>query len=119
MIFITVKVSTPGVLVSTPTIPNKTTTVNTYVDAYVWDTAFLNKFVIKCAAATNNLKIKILGSIDGGATFSEDVVAETTVNASAVLVTKVTDYYSAIKVQVKPAAENTHGTLSIIATGRS
>ena len=68
---------------------------------------------------TNDLDVKILGSVDGGVTFPIEEVAEFQVTVGTDLSKTVTTYYTHIKVQVKPAVAATHGTLSTNYAGAS
>jgi hypothetical protein len=66
------------------------------------------------AATTNALKVQVLGSIDGGATYPFTVQAEFTLTAGAAATTYTwTTPYSDIKVQVKPSVAGQHGTLAV------
>ena len=95
------------------TLANKTTTVNTYADLDVWPAGHLKTKYMFFAATTNDLKVKILGSYDGGATYPITETAEFTLTAAAAATQKtVTNLYTHLKAQVKPAVNDTHGTLA-------
>ena len=94
---------------------NKLTTGNNYVDNSVgaWATHFMKTKHFVFAGVTNNLLVEVMGSVDGGATY--DLTAETdiAITAAGNAVSKTyTTYYTNMRVRVKPAAANTHGTLS-------
>ena len=97
------------------TIENSTTTRNW------WDTFHLQGTkTLRFSAATKDLKVTIFGSLDG-ATFPETVEAEFTVAVATPVMKKVSGYWSALQVQVKPAVSGSaqNGTLSTVAIGSS
>ena len=108
-----------GIFVDVPTIANKTTTEDSYVTVYSWDTEFLLGKVFRFSATTNTLKVKILGSLDGGLTYPETAEAEFVVTTSTPVVKRISDYYSALRVQVAPNVSLTNGTLTTTAIGSS
>jgi hypothetical protein len=86
---------------------------NTYADVGdIIDVAMLKTKHFSFTAATNNLKVNVLGSFDGGATFDQTLEADIAVSTSAAVAKTYTDPYSHIKVQVKAAAGGAQGTLS-------
>ena len=95
------------------------TTVNTYADVGAWDVALLKTKQFYFSAATNDLLVQILGSVDGGATYPITVEAEFSVATATPVNKTVTGYYTDLKVQVKPAVNDTHGTLSTQYAGAS
>jgi len=101
-----------GVLSSYGSFDDELTTINTYVDVGIIDGQLFRTKRVRVDAVTNNLHVKILGSMDGGATYDIEVVAEFTVTVGTAQIQTVTDYYTHLKVQVKPAVADTHGTLS-------
>jgi hypothetical protein len=108
----------------TTTDDNWTNTKVTEDDLSYWDTEFLQGKVLKFSAATNNLKVKILGALDsndgaGVYTFSDTVEAEFAVNVGTPVVKRISNYWTALKVQVKTAEAGLNGTLSTVAVGTS
>lgn len=96
-----------------------TTTINTYVNVYSWDTEFLQGKVLRFSAATNDLHVKILGSVDGGATYPITAESEFTVAVATPVVKRISNYFSFLKIQVKPAVAGAHGTLTVTGSGSS
>jgi len=108
----------------TTTDDNWTNTKVTEDDLSYWDTEFLQGKVLKFSAATNNLKVKILGALDsndgaGVYTFSDTVEAEFAVNVGTPVIKRISNYWTALKVQVKTAGSGLNGTLSTVAVGTS
>lgn len=89
-----------------------TTEANTYVDVGTWNTQQLKTKHIAVTATDNDLLAKILGSLDGGVTYPLEVEAEYAVTADATVAKTITAWYSHLKLQVKPAVDDTHGTLT-------
>ena len=82
-----------------------------------WDTWHLTGArVLLFSATTNDLKVKIMGSLDG-ITFPQSVEAEFTVPTSAVVEKRMTTYWPYLQVQVKPAVAGQNGTLKVQAIG--
>jgi len=82
-----------------------------------WDAWHLTGVkVLLFSATTKDLKVKILGSLDG-LTFSQTVEAEFTVTTSAIVEKRITAYWPYLQIQVKPAAAGQNGTLSVQAMG--
>lgn len=82
-----------------------------------WDAWHLTGVkVLLFSATTKDLKVKILGSLDG-TTFSQTVEAEFTVTTSAIVEKRITAYWPYLQIQVKPAAAGQNGTLSVQAMG--
>ncbi|MBW2084441.1 MAG: hypothetical protein JRI54_00195 [Deltaproteobacteria bacterium] len=96
-----------------------TTTGNDYADAGAWDTMILKTKTFLFATTTNDLTVKVLGSMDGGATYPYTAVSEFSVTTAAAVTKEVTSYYTNLKVQVKPAIADQHGTLSTQYAGTS
>jgi len=94
------------------TMPDLLTSVDTYVDIGTLKSVFSKTTHFQFSAVTNNLDVKILGSIDGGVTYPIEELAETQVTVGTDLLNVVTTYYTHLKVQTKPAVSATHGTLS-------
>lgn len=95
------------------------TSVNTYADVGVWTTKFLKTKHFVFTAATNDLLVQIMGSVDGGTTYELTAESEFAVNSGATVTKTNTSYYTHVKVQVKPAVADTHGTLSTKIAGAS
>jgi hypothetical protein len=106
-------------LVDTPLIDNVTTSTNEYVNIGTWDTKWFPTKRIVFTATTNNLKFKILGSLDNGATFPHTVESEFTVIVGSITIKTIPDHWDALKVQVKPAVNDTHGTSVLTASASS
>ena len=82
-----------------------------------WDAWHLTGVkVLLFSATTKDLKVKILGSLDG-ITFSQTVEAEFTVTTSAIVEKRIMAYWPYLQIQVKPAASGQNGTLSVQAMG--
>lgn len=95
------------------TIENSTSTRNW------WDTFHLQGTkTLRFSAATKDLKVTIYGSLDG-ATFPETVEAEFEVLTTTPVLKKISGYWAAIQVKVKPSASGQNGTLSTVAIGSS
>lgn len=91
---------------------DKLTTTNVYQDV---GTIACSQFKTKhfvFSAATNNLLVQVLGSIDGGSTYPYTAETAIAVNSGATVTKTYTTPYTNMKVQVDPAVDNTHGTLS-------
>ena len=84
-----------------------------------WDTWHLAGVkILKFWAADNNLKVKVMGSIDG-TDFTDTVEAEFDVTTATPVTKRILAYWPYLQVQVKPAVAAQHGTLSILAIGTS
>lgn len=91
---------------------NKTTTVNTY--ALVGNLgvgSFKTKHFV-FSATTNNLQVQVLGSIDGGSTYPYTLETDIAVSSGATVTKTYTTPYTHLRVNVKPAVNDTHGTLA-------
>lgn len=93
------------------TLANKLST-DTYVSAGTFDVRFYKTKHVVCQAATNNLKVTIFGSVDGGVTYPLTAVSEFTVTVGTPATNTITTYYTHLDVQVKAAAGGSQGTLS-------
>lgn len=91
---------------------NFLTTVNTLADAGVFAVRLFKTKHLVFQATTNNLKVVVLGSVDDGVTYPVTVEAEFAVNVGTPVTKTITGYYTHLKVQVKPAVADTHGTLT-------
>ena len=92
---------------------------NIYVDVDTWACRFFKTKHFRFTATTNDLKVKILASVDGGVTYPIEEVAEFTLVVATDQSKTVTTYYSNLKVQVKPAVNDAHGTLATRIAGAS
>jgi hypothetical protein len=117
-------------LISRPTIADKLTVADTYAIVPItengtaknyWDTWHLNGKAMRFAATTQNLLVKILGSLGGteDADFTETVEAEFSVAVGAPVKKDIAGLWVAIQVLVKPASSGQNGTLSTKAFGSS
>jgi len=112
-----------------PKIDNFTTTGNDYVDVPIhwpddmsetrayWPTDKLGGKTLRFSAASNSLKVQILASLDGGASFPITAEPEFTIATATPVIKVIGEYYHALKIQVKPAVNDAHGTLTVQATG--
>lgn len=80
-----------------------------------WNCSHLKTKVIEVAAASKNLVAKIMGSIDGGATYNISAVASFSVAAAAATRQTITGVYTNLQIQVHPA---THGLVAKAAIKR-
>lgn len=90
---------------------NKTTTANTYAEV---GTIAIGQYKTKhfvFTVTTNNLLVEVLGSIDGGTTYPFSVETNIACNVGSTTKTYTTPYTN-LKVNVKPAVNDTHGTLA-------
>lgn len=92
---------------------------NSYVDVGTRKSIFSKTTHFRFSAATNDLDVKILGSVDGGVTYPIEEVAEFQVTVGTDLSKTISTYYTHLKVQVKPAVNDNHGTLSTNFAGAS
>ena len=107
-------------LFQNPTVADFTTSSNDYVDVYTWMTHFCSTKRLRFEAINLPLVVKILISNDGGSTFQDPTFTNTyTVQPGTPVETSVNDFYSALKIQVKPLYENQPGTLSTRISGSS
>jgi len=119
VITISTKIATGSILSDVPDIVPFATTSNDYADVFIWDTHFLATKKLTFSATTHDLYVKILGSADGGASFSETEVSDVSITTASPVTIQVDEYYYALKVQVKPATANQHGTITVKAMGVS
>lgn len=89
-----------------------TTTANTFVDVGSLGCTFYVTKAFVFVGATNTLSVKILGSIDGGATFPFEEVAAFDVASGATVTKTFTTPYTNVKVQVQPKVAASHGKLT-------
>lgn len=108
-----------GLIAEYSSLPDLLTAGDAYVDVGVWDAMLLATKHFAFTAAAKDLDVRILGSIDGGATFPFTAEAEFTVAAGATVTKTITTYYTHLKVQVKPNAAGQNGTLSTRYAGAS
>jgi len=120
-----------GVAVDHSTWDDKLTTSDDYVDVLChwpyssspsssyWNCECLGGKTLYFTATTNNLLVKILGSLDEGVTFPITVESEFSVAVGTPVLKPIGVYFNALKIQVKPAVAGVHGTLSVIGSGSS
>jgi hypothetical protein len=107
-------------LFQNPTVADFTTTSNDFVDVYTWMTHFCSSKRLKFEASNLPLVVKVLVSNDGGATFEDPTFTNTyTITPGTPIETNIDDFYSALKIQVKPLYDNQPGTLSTHIAGSS
>jgi hypothetical protein len=107
-------------LFQSPTVADFTTSSNAYADVYTWITHFCSTKRLKFEAINLPLIVKIMVSNDGGSTFQDPTFTNTyTVQPGAPVETSVNDFYSALKIQVKPLNANQMGTLRTSLSGSS
>ncbi len=86
---------------------------NNYVDiSPIWHVSFFRTKMLRFTATTNNLLVNVLGSIDGGLTFTEAVESDISVTTAAVVSKTYTTPYTHLKVQLKAASGGSQGTLA-------
>jgi hypothetical protein len=90
-----------------------TTVADTYATVYTWSTRFVTNETMDFTAATKDLTVKVLGSLDG-TTFGHDAVAEFNVTAGSTVSKTLGTYYPYLRIQVKPSSSGQNGTLSAI-----
>lgn len=84
-----------------------------YVDiSPVWHVSFFRTKTLRFTATTNTVLVNVLGSIDGGVTYSETAEADISVTTAAAVTKTYTTAYTHLKVQVKTASGSNHGTLA-------
>jgi hypothetical protein len=120
-----------GVVVDHSTWDDKLTTSDSYSDvschfpyassprSSYWDCNCLGGKTLYFTATTNNLLVKILGSLDEGVTFPVTAESEFSVAVGTPVLKYLSGYFNALKIQVKPAVAGVHGTLSVIGGGSS
>lgn len=96
-----------------------TSTANPYADVGTVVTQLFKTTKLAFVGATNTMKVQVLGSIDGGATFPFTAEAEFTVAAGATEVKTITSYFTHLKVQAAPNVAATHGTITTTWAGAS
>ena len=84
----------------------------------IWNTELLATKIFTFIATNYNVYVKILGSQDGGLTFNKTPLAETLITVGQIITEPISDYYSALKVQVK-SATSSYGTLVVSGIGTS
>lgn len=85
---------------------------NSYADVDVIGVAAFRTKTLRFTAATNNLLVKVLGSIDGGVTYDQAVEADISVTTASGASKTYTTPLTHIKIQVKAAVNGNQGTLS-------
>jgi hypothetical protein len=118
-----------GIAVDHSTWDDKLTTSNDYDDVQChwpysssvrssyWNCECLGGKTLYFTATTNNLLVKVLGSLDEGVTFPVTVESEFSVVVGTPVLKYLSGYFNALKIQVKPAVAGAHGSLSVISSG--
>lgn len=89
-----------------------TTTGNDYVTVAELHVADYRTVNVILQAADNALHVRVTGSVDGGSTYPATVQSETSIAADGVLEVAPSKYYTNLKIEVKPAVADAHGTLT-------
>jgi hypothetical protein len=76
------------------------------------DVAVLRSKTFRFTAATNDLLVKVLGSLDGGANYDQVAEADISVTSGSTVAKTYTAPYTHMRVQVKAAVAAAQGTLS-------
>lgn len=113
------QMSYPRALSEYGSLADYTTTGNDWADAGTWNVQALKTKALYFTATTKDLSVQILGSLNGGTTYPITVETSFAVATATPVKKQITDYYTNLKVQVKPAAEGQHGTLSTQLAGAS
>ncbi len=113
------QMSYPRALSEYGSLPNYTTTGNDWADVGAWKVQGLKTKALYFTAATKDLSVQILGSLNGGSTYPIIVEASFAVATATPVKKQITDYYTNLKVQCKPAVADQHGTLSTQLAGAS
>jgi len=120
-----------GIAVDHSTWDDKLTTLDDYDDVQChwpyassvrssyWNCECLGGKTLYFTTTTNNLLVKVLGSLDEGVTFPITVESEFSVAVGTPVLKYLSGYFNALKIQVKPAVAGAHGTLSVISGGSS
>jgi hypothetical protein len=109
-----------GILADYGTLGAHLTDDNAYVDAGVVSCQIFQTKHLSFTGTTRDIDVRVLGSIDGGATYPMTAESEFTVTAGAAPTSKtITTYFTNLKVQAKPAADGQHGTLATQWAGAS
>lgn len=128
MVAMPVHVKSYGVF-DTPKIDPFTTTSNNYADVPVhwpdvvseprayWPVDKLGGKSMWFKAQNKDLLVQILASLDGGASFPITAEPEFTIATATPVIKVIGEYYHALKIQVKPAVNDAHGTLTVQAAG--
>lgn len=94
--------------------PTDLTLAKTY-----WPCEILGGKTLYFVATVHDLLVTILGSLDGGATFPLTAEAEFTVAVGTPVRKDVSNIFHGLRIQVKPASNNVHGTLAVYGGGSS
>lgn len=85
------------------------TSANAYADSAIMEDLAYDEVILGLKCATQNVKMKILASLDGS-NYDIELQAETTYTAGAdPIIYRITEQYPCIKVQYKSAAAGVHG----------
>jgi len=101
------------------TLSSVTTTGNNWADVGTFNVRLLKTKELLFTATTQNLKVQVLASYDEGSTYPRTAEAEFTVTAGTSVAKTISIYCTDLKIQVKPASADTHGTLDTQMCGAS
>jgi hypothetical protein len=85
---------------------------NAYVTIDSVDVVVFRSKTFRFTAATNDLLVNVLGSIDGGANYDQTVDADVAVGSGVTVAKTYTGAYTHMRIQVKAAVAGSQGTLS-------
>ena len=106
-----------GVVSDTNRLDPVLTTSNAFTSIFNWPTALLKTKRVELTVTGNPVALRLMGSLDGGASFPHTVQGSVSVTGSTAIT--VTDYYNAIEVAIAPATPNSHGTATVACAGVS
>jgi len=96
--------------VDVPTVADFTSGDN-YAEVGVWPVEYYSTKVLSFSCITHNVKVEILGSLDGGVTFPNTVESEFTLTASAAPTVKtITKPWTHLQIQAKSATSGAGNT---------
>lgn len=120
-----------GIIIDRPTWDAFLTSINSYADVPVhwpnetsvektnWPCEKLGTKSLYFTATEEDLLVTILGSLDGGLTFPITAESEFAVDVGSPVLKPISNFYHALKIQVKPAVDDAHGTLKVSGGGTS
>lgn len=94
-----------------------TVSTNAFAEVADWDTPMLKTKRVEILVGGNPVAIRIMGSLNGGLTFPYTIQGSASVAAGSAYT--ITDYYTAISVEIASATNNQHGTATITCSGVS
>ena len=96
-----------------------TTTSNDWAAVGTWRCVAYRTKHLSFAAADNDLNVRVVGSLDGGETFPLTAETSFAVTAGTTETKTITTAYTDLRVEVDPAVDGAHGTLSVKYFGAS